>query len=325
MVQAQHVPVLQQFQTESHRLPTGPQPQIAALANPWASQTNPNAGLNPLPAQFQYLPYAQQPQFSYRVPVFQPATSQQYPANAVPAQLTSRPSRPLTAQAKQHRQNAPQLNPNQPQQQQVPYFYMIPQIQQQMTGTYGGLSSEELQHVGHMGRVGMHMPVLRGNVFPFAAPQPVVPVSSLQPANTFHTNTFHATGMAYPATPEVQPPSVVALPASVDAVPATGGSHPNNGMMTSEITSPQDRDRTPCDQGQSAENPLPNNGDLVSSHVTSISVHKPVLPTAQPDPHHSDPNPVPSLFPTPEYKEAFVPETPPILSDTIDANTDVLP
>ncbi|XP_051560283.1 uncharacterized protein LOC127444771 [Myxocyprinus asiaticus] len=120
-------------------------------------------------------------------------------------------------------------------------------------GDRPGLGTGE--QVGCMGRFGMHMPALRGNIFPVAAPQPVVPVSSLQPVNTFHTNTFPATGMAYSATAEVQPPSVVALPSSVDAVTATGGSHPNYRVMTGGTASLQDHDRMPCDSGQSAENP----------------------------------------------------------------------
>ncbi|KAK7165982.1 hypothetical protein R3I93_005922 [Phoxinus phoxinus] len=39
LVQAHHVP--QQFQPKSPRVPSGPQQQLAALTNPWASQPNP--------------------------------------------------------------------------------------------------------------------------------------------------------------------------------------------------------------------------------------------------------------------------------------------
>ncbi|XP_056092830.1 ameloblastin [Rhinichthys klamathensis goyatoka] len=142
LVQAHHVP--QQFQPKSPRVLSGPEQQLVTLTDPWASQPNPNAGLGQLPAHFQYFPYShpQQPQFlyypilgpqsrnptfSYGVPVFQNASSQQYPANAVPA------SRLVMLQNKQHKPNAHQMHPNQPQQEQVQQFlYMVPQIQQRM-------------------------------------------------------------------------------------------------------------------------------------------------------------------------------------------------
>ncbi len=94
--------------------------------------------------------------------------------------------------------------------------------------------------MGRMRHVELHMPALRGNVFPLAGPQPVVPVIPLRPINTFHPSTF-------PATSEVQLPSVVAVPPSGDAISATGGSHPNNGALPNRIASVQDRERVPCD------------------------------------------------------------------------------
>lgn len=62
LVQAHHLPL--QFQPESPRMLSGPQPHLPTLTNPRASQTNPNIGLSQLPAHFQYLPYphSQQPQ-----------------------------------------------------------------------------------------------------------------------------------------------------------------------------------------------------------------------------------------------------------------------
>lgn len=173
--------------------------------------------------------------------------------------------------------------------------------------------------MGHMGRVNMHMPAFRGNVFPVAGPQPVVPVSSLRPANTFHINTFPATGMIFSGTTEVQPPSIVAVPPSGDAIPATGGSHSNNGAQPNRIASVQDHERVPCDHVQSAENPLTNTGPLSSGHGAFISA---VLPTVQPDPHYNDPNLVPTTFPTAE--EALVPPSP-LLSDIVDTKTDLHP
>ncbi|XP_058600597.1 ameloblastin [Onychostoma macrolepis] len=314
LVQAQHVP--QQFQPEPPRMLSGPQPRLHTLTNPWASQINPNTGLSQLPVHLQYLPYphSQQPQFfyypilgaqsrnppfSYGVPAFQHAPSQQYLANAVPA------SQPLMTQHKPL---------NQPQQQQVStqvhqFLYMVPQIQQRMAGAYGGLSSEELQNIGRMRRVELHMPALRGNVFPLAGPQPVVPVSPLRPTNTFHPSTF-------PAASEVQLPSVVAVQPSGDATSATGASHPNNGALPNRIASVQDRERVPCDHDLPAEDPFANTGPLDSGHGPFISA---VVPTVQPDPHHSDPT-----LPTP-YKEALVPPYPPLRSDTVNTNTDIYP
>ncbi|XP_067298590.1 ameloblastin [Pseudorasbora parva] len=310
-----------QFQPEPPRVPSGLQPQLAALSNPWASQPNPSTGLGQIPAQFQYFPYphhqqtqffyypilgpqSRNPTFSYGAPAFQHATSQQYPANAVPA------SRPLMAQNNHHKPNAHQMHPNQPQQQQVQQFlYMVPQIQQRMAGPYGGLSSEELQNMGRMGR--FDMPAFGGNVFPLAGPQPI-----LRPPNTqYHINTFPAPGMTFSTNTEVQPPSAVAVPPSRDAIPAAGGSHPNNGANKFAIM--QERERVPCDHVQSAET---NTGPLSSGHGTFISS---VLPSVQPDPHYSDPNLVPTTSPTPE--EALVPASPPLLSDTFKTNHDMYP
>ncbi|XP_073699120.1 ameloblastin [Garra rufa] len=305
LVQAQHVP---QFQP-------GPQPHLPTLSNPWASQTNPNTGLSQLPVHFQYLPYPQhqQPQIFYypilgpesrnpsfyRVPVFQHATSQQYPANAVPA------SQPLMTQHKQHKP------PNQPQQQQFhQYLYMVPQMQPRMAGPFGGLSSEELQNMGRMRRIDMHVPALGGNVFPVAGPQSVLPVGPLRPPNTFHPSTF-------PATSEVQPPSVVAVQPGGDAIPATGGSHSNNGALPKRIASMQERERVPCEHVLPGEDPLTNTGALDSNHGPFISAD---VPTVQPDPSHSDPT-----FPTPEHKEALVPASPRLFSDTVNTNPDIFP
>lgn len=174
--------------------------------------------------------------------------------------------------------------------------------------------------MGHMGRVNMHMPAFRGNVFPVAGPQPVVPVNPLRPANPFHINTFPATGMTFSGNTEVQPPSVVAVPPGGDAIPATGGSHPNNRGLPNRFASVQDHERVPCDHVKSAENPLTNTGPIPSGHETFISA---VLPTVQPDPHYSDPKLVPTTFPTPE--EALIPASPPLFSDTVDTKTDMHP
>ncbi|XP_043100680.1 ameloblastin [Puntigrus tetrazona] len=287
--------------------PPGSEPHLHSLTNQWASQPNPNTGLSQLPVHFQYLtyPHAQQPQFfyypvlgaqsrnppfSYGVPAFQHATSQQYPANAGPA------SQPLMTQNKQHKPL------NQPQQQQVPQFlYMVPQMQQRMAGPYGGLSSEELQNMGRM-----HMPALRGNVFPVAGPQPVVPISPLRPTNTFHPSTFQATS-------EVQLPSAVAVPAGGDAVAATGGSHTNSGALPGRIPKVQDRERVPCDHVLPAEDPLTNTGPLDSDHGPFISAN---VPTVQPDLHHGD-----ATFPTPENKDPLLP----LRSDTVNTNADMYP
>lgn len=84
--------------------------------------------------------------------------------------------------------------------------------------------------MGQMGRVDMHMPAFRDNVFPVAGPQPV-PVNPLRPANTFHISTYPVTGITFSTNTEVQPPSVVAVKPSGDGIPATGGSHPNNGAL----------------------------------------------------------------------------------------------
>uniref|UniRef100_A0A671KH15 Ameloblastin n=1 Tax=Sinocyclocheilus anshuiensis TaxID=1608454 RepID=A0A671KH15_9TELE len=243
------VPVgdMPQFKPEPPRMLSGPQPQLPTLTNPWTSQTNPNTGLSQLPVHFQYLPYphAQQPQlsiFSILSTCFSLCVcvcAQQYSANAVPA------SQPLMTQNKQHKPL------NQPQQQQV------------STQTFW------TQNMGYMRRVDLHMPALRGNVFPVAGPQPVVPVSPLRPTKTFHPTCFVGT-------PQV-----------------------------------------PCDHVLPAEDPLANTGLLDSDHGPFISA---VVPTVQSDPHHSDPT-----FPTPEYKEALVPASPPLRSDTVNTNTDMYP
>ncbi|XP_050976167.1 ameloblastin isoform X2 [Labeo rohita] len=297
---------------QAQQFQSGPQPHLPSLTNPWASQTNPNTGLSQLPVHFQYLPYPQHqqpqffyypilgpqsrnPSFSYGVPVFQHATSQQYPANAAPA------SQPLMTKQKQH------TPPNQPQQQQVHQFlYMVPQMQQRMAGPYGGLSSEELQNMGRIHHVDMQVPALRGNVFP----QSVVPVGPLRPPNTFHPSTF-------PSTSEVQLPSVVAVPSGGDTIPTTGGSHSNNGALPNKIASMQERDRVPCDHILPAEDPLTNTGTLDSHHGPFISAD---VPTVQPDPNHSGPT-----FPTTEHKEALIPASPPLLSDTVNTNPDIFP
>lgn len=314
--ESQPVGDMQQFQPGSPRMLSVLQPQAS---NPWASQPNPSTAVRQHPAQFQYLPYSQQPQFfyypilgqqsrnptfTYGVPAFQHATSQQYPANVVPA---SQPARP------QQGQNAHQMRPNQPQQQQQvqPIFYMVPHIPQRMAGSYGGLSSEELQNVGRMGGVNMHLPAIRGNVFPVSGPQTVVPIGPVRPANP-----FPATGMTYSAINEFQQPSVIAVPPSREAIPATGGSHPNSGALPSRISGTQDRDRAPC---VSAEIPLTNSfAPLDSGHGAFISAD---IPTVHPDPQNSGPNLVPTSLPTAEYKKALFPAAPPLLSDTVNTNT----
>lgn len=174
--------------------------------------------------------------------------------------------------------------------------------------------------MGRLGRVDMHMPAFRGNVFPVAGPQPAVSVNPLRPASSFHINTYPVSGMTFSTNNEVQPPSAVAVPPSGDAIPATGGSHPNNGALPSRIASKQERERVPCDHVQSAENPLTNTGPLSSGQGTFVSA---ALPTVQSDPQYSDPNLVPTIFPTPE--EALVPGSPPLLSDTVKTNHDLYP
>uniref|UniRef100_A0A8C1TJU0 Ameloblastin n=1 Tax=Cyprinus carpio TaxID=7962 RepID=A0A8C1TJU0_CYPCA len=244
-------------------------------------------------------PQSRNPPFSYGVPAFQHATSQQYPANAVPA------SQPLMIQNKQHKPL------NQPQQQQVHQFlYMVPQIQQRMAGPYGGLRSEELQNMGRMRCVDLHMPALRDNVFPAAGPQPVVHVSPLRLTNTFHSSTF-------PSSSEVQLPSVLAVPPSGDTISVTAGSNPNNRALPSRTATVQDHEQVPCDRVLPAEDPLANTGLLDSDHGPFISA---AVPTVQSDLHHSDPT-----FPTPKYKEALVPASPPLRSDTVNTNTDMHP
>ncbi|XP_056312639.1 ameloblastin [Danio aesculapii] len=341
---------MQQFQPGSPIMLSGLQPQAS---NPWGSQPNPSTAVRQHPAQFQYLPYSQQPQFfyypilgqqsrnptqkyttgranrltgfsrfilnqgpnlnlikfsnvtlkqafvfrlffSYGVPAFQ-----QYPANAAP-----RPVRP------QQGQNAHQMHPNQPQQQQQvqPIFYMVPQMPQRMAGSYGGLSSEELQN---MGRVNMHLPAIRGNVFPVSGPQTVVPIGPVRPPNP-----FPATGMTYPGITELQQPGVIAVPPSRDAIPATGGSHPNSGALPRRISGTQDRDRAPC---VSAEIPSTNSfAPLDSGHGAFISAD---VPTVHPNPQNRGPNLVPDTLPTAEYKEDLFSAAPPLLSDTVDTNT----
>nr|NP_001138709.1 ameloblastin precursor [Danio rerio]ACF33440.1 secretory calcium-binding phosphoprotein 6 [Danio rerio] len=305
---------MQQFQPGSPRMLSGLHQQVP---NPWASQPNPSTAVRQHPAQFQYLPYSQQPQFfyypilgqqsrnptfSYGVSAFQHAASQQYPANAAPA---LRPARP------QQGQNAHQMRQPQQQQQQQqfqPIFYMVPQMPQRMAGSYGGLSSEELQN---MGRVNMHLPAIRGNVFPVSGPQTVVPIGPVRPPNP-----FPATGMTYPGITELQQPSIIAVPPSRDAIPATGGSHPNSAVLPSRISGTQDRDRAPC---VSAEIPLTNSfAPLDSGHGAFISAD---VPTVHPDPQSSGPNLVPDPLPTAEYKEDLFPAAPPLLSDTVDTNT----
>ncbi|XDV15420.1 hypothetical protein PO909_015516 [Leuciscus waleckii] len=118
-------------------------------------------------------------------------------------------------------------------------------------------------------------------------------------------NTYPVSGMTFSTNSEVRPPSAVAVPPSGDAIPATGGSHPNNGALP-----------MPCDHVQSAENPLTNTGPLSSGSRAA-------LPTVQSDPQYSDPNLVPTIFPTPE--EALVPASPPLLSDTVKTNPDLYP
>lgn len=174
--------------------------------------------------------------------------------------------------------------------------------------------------MGRLGRVDMHMPAFRGNVFPVAGPQPAVSVNPLRPASSFHINTYPVSGMTFSTNNEVQPPSAVAVSPSGDAIPATGGSHPNNGALPSRIASKQERERVPCDHVQSAENPLTNTGPLSSGQGTFVSA---ALPTVQSDPQYSDPNLVPTIFPTPE--EALVPGSPPLLSDTVKTNHDLYP
>uniref|UniRef100_A0A673NF71 Ameloblastin n=1 Tax=Sinocyclocheilus rhinocerous TaxID=307959 RepID=A0A673NF71_9TELE len=116
---------------------------------------------------------------------------------------------------------------------------------------------------------------LKGNVFPVAGPQPVVPVSPLRPTKTFHPSTF----------------------LTILTICAT---------------------RSDCANSHQKDiDPLANTGLLVSDHGPFISA---VVPTVQPDPHHSDPT-----FPTPEYKEALVPASPPLRSDTVNTNTDMYP
>uniref|UniRef100_A0A672QL21 Ameloblastin n=1 Tax=Sinocyclocheilus grahami TaxID=75366 RepID=A0A672QL21_SINGR len=174
---------------------------------------------------------------------------------------------------------------------------------------------QQQQNMGRMRRVDLHMPALRGDVCPVAGPQPVVPVSPLRLTKTFHPSTF-LTILTICAT--LQLPSIAAAPPSGDAISATGGSHPNNGALPSRIASVQDREQVPCDHILPAEDPLANTGLLDSDHWTFISA---VVSTVQPDPHHSDPT-----FPTPEYKEALVPASPPLRSDTVtNTNTDMYP
>ncbi|RXN20051.1 secretory calcium-binding phospho 6 precursor [Labeo rohita] len=270
---------------------TGHKTEKAGLSS--VTVINPGAPLPVMSLLSHNVPFHHQ--FSYGVPVFQHATSQQYPANAAPA------SQPLMTKQKQH------TPPNQPQQQQVHQFlYMVPQMQQRMAGPYGGLSSEELQNMGRIHHVDMQVPALRGNVFP----QSVVPVGPLRPPNTFHPSTF-------PSTSEVQLPSVVAVPSGGDTIPTTGGSHSNNGALPNKIASMQERDRVPCDHILPAEDPLTNTGTLDSHHGPFISAD---VPTVQPDPNHSGPT-----FPTTEHKEALIPASPPLLSDTVNTNPDIFP
>lgn len=79
----------------------------------------------------------------------------------------------------------------------------------------------------------------------------------------------------------------------------------------------QDRERLQCEHILPAKDPLANTGPWDSDHGPFISA---VVPTVQPDPHHSDPT-----FPTPEYKEALVPASPPLHSNTVNTNTDMYP
>ncbi|XP_071438391.1 LOW QUALITY PROTEIN: ameloblastin [Sinocyclocheilus grahami] len=220
------------------------------------------------------------------------------------------------SQLPEHFQYLPYPHAQQPQVHQ--FLYMVPQIQQRMAGPYGGLRYEELQNMGRMRRVDLHMPALRGDVCPVAGPQPVVPVSPLRLTKTFHPSTFLTILTICATRSDFQLPSIAAAPPSGDAISATGGSHPNNGALPSRIASVQDREQVPCDHILPAEDPLANTGLLDSDHWTFISA---VVSTVQPDPHHSDPT-----FPTPEYKEALVPASPPLRSDTVtNTNTDMYP
>lgn len=178
-------------------LPFQPQAWGPPLLMPFQPNTQSAAQPGSLPQQPQTLsPYGYFPAYStpqgnpmfspYGIPMFfQPAFHPQFHVPAAPVAPVTPPSQPEPAV--QNPQPEEQLQPN-------PQFVWI---QQPVNPEFGGLSSEELEMAGKMGRLGLFMSNVGTNV---AKPQtrPASPVS--EPSGTIANNpVIPAFGLPLPA------------------------------------------------------------------------------------------------------------------------------